>query len=43
VFTQIYVLQKAGGISRNTNLLGVWAYQISIGETTSASVPPSPS
>ncbi len=32
VFTQIYVLQKAGGISRNTNLLGVWAYQISIGE-----------
>jgi N,N'-diacetylchitobiose transport system permease protein len=32
VFTQIYVLQKAGGITRETNLLGVWAYQISIGE-----------
>ena len=32
VFTQIYVLQKAGGISRETNLLGVWAYQISIGQ-----------
>jgi N,N'-diacetylchitobiose transport system permease protein len=32
VFTQIYVLQKAGGINRETNLLGVWAYQISIGE-----------
>jgi N,N'-diacetylchitobiose transport system permease protein len=32
VFTQIYVLQKAGGITRDTNLLGVWAYRISIGE-----------
>lgn len=32
VFTQIYVLQRAGGISRETNLLGVWAYQISIGQ-----------
>ena len=32
VFTQIYVLQKAGGISRDTNLLGVYAYQISIGQ-----------
>ena len=32
VFTQIYVLQKAGGISRETNLLGVYAYRISIGE-----------
>jgi N,N'-diacetylchitobiose transport system permease protein len=32
VFTQIYVLQKAGGISRETNLLGVYAYQISIGQ-----------
>ena len=32
VFTQIYVLQRAGGITRDTNLLGVWAYRISIGE-----------
>ena len=31
VFTQIYVLQQAGGITRDTNLLGVYAYQISIG------------
>lgn len=27
VFTQIYVLQEAGGISRETNLLGTWAYR----------------
>ena len=26
VFTQIYVLQKAGGITRDTNLLGVYIY-----------------
>lgn len=32
VFTQIFVLQRAGGISRDTNLLGVYAYRISIGE-----------
>ena len=32
VFTQIFVLQKAGGITRDTNLLGVLAYRISIGE-----------
>jgi N,N'-diacetylchitobiose transport system permease protein len=32
VFTQIYVLQQAGGISRETNLLGVFAYRISIGQ-----------
>ena len=32
VFTQIYVLQRAGGITRDTNLLGVYAYHISIGE-----------
>jgi len=31
-FTQIYVLQRAGGITRDTNLLGVYAYRISIGE-----------
>ena len=31
VFTQIYVLQSAGGITRDTNLLGVYAYRISIG------------
>ena len=27
VFTQIFVLQEAGGISRETNLLGTWAYR----------------
>ncbi len=32
VFTQIYVLQRAGGISRDTNLLGVHAYRVGIGE-----------
>jgi N,N'-diacetylchitobiose transport system permease protein len=32
VFTQVYVLQSAGGVTRDTNLLGVWAYRISIGE-----------
>lgn len=32
VFTQIYVLQRAGGINRDTNVLGVFAYRISIGE-----------
>jgi len=32
VFTQVYVLQAAGGITRDTNVLGVYAYRISIGE-----------
>ena len=32
VFTQIYVLQKAGGVTRDTNLLGVYSYNISIGQ-----------
>jgi N,N'-diacetylchitobiose transport system permease protein len=27
VFTQIFVLQEAGGITRETNLLGTWAYR----------------
>jgi N,N'-diacetylchitobiose transport system permease protein len=31
VFTQIYVLQKAGGIARETDVLGVYAYRISVG------------
>jgi N,N'-diacetylchitobiose transport system permease protein len=31
VFTQVYVLQGAGGITRETNLLGVYAYRISFG------------
>jgi N,N'-diacetylchitobiose transport system permease protein len=31
VFTQIYVLQRAGGVARDTNVLGVYAYRISIG------------
>ncbi len=33
VFTQIYVLQQAGGITRDTNLLGVYTYSISIGQS----------
>jgi N,N'-diacetylchitobiose transport system permease protein len=33
VFTQIYVLQRAGSINRDTNLLGVYAYRISIGSS----------
>jgi N,N'-diacetylchitobiose transport system permease protein len=32
VFTQIYVLQKAGGITEDTNVLGVYAYRLAIGE-----------
>jgi N,N'-diacetylchitobiose transport system permease protein len=32
VFTQIYVLQRAGGIASDTNVLGVWAYRVSIGQ-----------
>lgn len=31
VFTQIYVLQRAGGIASETNVLGVYAYRLSIG------------
>jgi N,N'-diacetylchitobiose transport system permease protein len=33
VFTQIYVLQRAGGVSRDTNVLGIYAFRISIGES----------
>jgi N,N'-diacetylchitobiose transport system permease protein len=33
VFVQIYVLQKAGGVNRDTNVLGIYAYRISIGES----------
>jgi len=32
VFTQIYVLQKAGGVTRETNLLGTYIYRLGIGE-----------
>lgn len=32
VFTQIYVLQRAGGIARDTDLLGVYAYRVAFGE-----------
>ena len=31
VFTQIYILQKAGGIARDTNLLGTYIYRLGIG------------
>jgi len=31
VFTQIYVLQKAGGQTRDTNLLGTYIYRLGIG------------
>jgi N,N'-diacetylchitobiose transport system permease protein len=30
VFTQIFVLQQAGGTTRDTNLLGTWAYREAI-------------
>ena len=33
VFTQIYVLQRSGGISEDTNLIGIWAYNQSFGGT----------
>ena len=32
VFTQIFVLQQAGGITRDTNTLGVYAYRTSAGD-----------
>jgi N,N'-diacetylchitobiose transport system permease protein len=32
VFTQIFVLQQAGGISRETNLLGTYVYRLGIAE-----------
>lgn len=32
VFTQIYVLQQAGGVTRETNLLGTYVYRSGIGE-----------
>jgi N,N'-diacetylchitobiose transport system permease protein len=31
VFTQIYVLQKAGGITRETDVLGIYAYRTALG------------
>jgi len=31
VFTQIYVLQKAGGITRETDVLGIYAYRTAVG------------
>jgi N,N'-diacetylchitobiose transport system permease protein len=31
VFTQIYVLQKAGGVTEDTNLLGTYIYRLGIG------------
>ena len=33
IFTQIYILQKAGGVSRDTNVLGLYTYRIAIGES----------
>ncbi len=32
VFTQVYVLQQAGGVTRDTNLLGTYIYRAGIGE-----------
>jgi N,N'-diacetylchitobiose transport system permease protein len=31
VFSQIYILQKAGGSARDTNLLGTYIYRLGIG------------
>ena len=33
IFIQIYVLQKAGGVNRDTNVLGIYTYRIAIGES----------
>nr|WP_281352220.1 sugar ABC transporter permease [Phytoactinopolyspora alkaliphila] len=32
VFTQIFVLQDAGGITRDTNLIGTYIYRLGLGE-----------
>ncbi len=32
VFTQIYILQEAGGTTRDTNLLGTYIYRLGIGQ-----------
>ncbi|HEY9379115.1 MAG TPA: sugar ABC transporter permease, partial [Jiangellaceae bacterium] len=32
VFTQIFVLQDAGGVARDTNLIGTYIYRLGIGE-----------
>ena len=40
VFTQIYVLQKAGGVTRDTNLLGTYIYRLGSAAVTSARRPP---
>jgi N,N'-diacetylchitobiose transport system permease protein len=32
LFNQVYVLQQAGGISSDTNTLGVYAYRVAIGQ-----------
>lgn len=32
VFTQIFVLQDAGGVTRDTNLIGTYVYRLGIGE-----------
>ncbi len=32
VFTQVYVLQQAGGVSKDTNVLGTYVYEIGVGQ-----------
>jgi N,N'-diacetylchitobiose transport system permease protein len=32
VFTQVFVLQDAGGVTRDTNLIGTYIYRLGIGE-----------
>ncbi|WP_104088020.1 carbohydrate ABC transporter permease [Cryobacterium sp. N19] len=32
VFTQVYVLQQAGGVSKETNVLGTYVYEIGVGQ-----------
>jgi N,N'-diacetylchitobiose transport system permease protein len=36
VFTQVYVLQKAGGITSETNVMGVYAYRLAFGGGTNS-------
>lgn len=32
VFTQIYVLQRSGGVNEETNLIGIYSYRLAVGE-----------
>ncbi len=42
VFTQIYTLQRAGGVASETNLLGTYIYRLGIGGGDFGMLPRSP-